>query len=184
MARQVKGLDVRSTVTVLRNMRKTVPLPPLEPAATELMESRILASSWYPFEPFRELTATLHRMLFQETDQGAIEMGRLVARQALEGVHAPFVAHKNLQRVLDSLGTLWKSHYDFGEVVGRALGETADVWVLGYRDAPRWHALLIAGWTTEALRLAGAENVDFELRSGPWDNQDLDIEFGIHWTAG
>lgn len=184
MDRQVKGVDVRSTVAALRSVRKSTTLPPMGERACELLEHRILPSSWYPFEPFLELTGVLHRVVFQSSDEGAAEMGRLVAQQSLGSVHAAFVSHHEIGRVLQSLSLLWRAHYNFGDISSRVEDGVAYVTVSGYSDAPRWHGHLIAGWITEALVLTGAQGLDFELLAGPWDESGSDIELVVRWKSG
>jgi hypothetical protein len=150
--------------------------------AVELLEHRILASTWYPFEPFLDLTRALHEVLFGGSDEGAVEMGRQVARQTLEGVYAAFVSHHQVGRVLRSLGSVWQAHYNFGELTSTLEDSQAQVRVSGYTDAPRWHGQLISGWIAEALVLAGARGLEFDLKTGPWQESGAAIEIGLRWT--
>jgi uncharacterized protein (TIGR02265 family) len=174
----VKGIDVLQAVKSLRAMTAR---PALGPAAATLVKQRILPSSWYPMEPFREVLGTLHRVRFGGTDESALEMGRDGARTTLSGEQAAYVSHGEPKRTLQAFERIWRSHYDFGRVETAQTEEEARFLLHGYADVPRWHGLIIIGWFLGALEMSGARHSRHQLESAPWTDAEAPLKALLSW---
>lgn len=180
MARRVKGIDVLQAVKGLRAMSAR---PALGPDATALVKQRILPSSWYPMEPFREVLGALHRVRFGATDEAALEMGREGARTTLAGEQAAYVSHGEPKRTLQAFERIWRSHYDFGRVETALTEEAARFLLHGYPDVPRWHGLIIVGWLLGALEMSGAKHSRYQIESAPWTGAEAPLTAVLTWDG-
>lgn len=182
--RRVKGTDVAGPVRLLRKMRQRGEHPALSADAAALVAQRILPASWYPMETFRELLGVVHRQWFDGNDRGALEIGRIGAKETLAGLQAPYVADGDPVRTLAALERIWRAHYDFGRVWTEIEPTAAMFRLAGYPDMPRWHGLIIAGWVVGAIEMAGGRDVRIELRGGPWLAPDEPLAAYVTWVTG
>jgi uncharacterized protein (TIGR02265 family) len=183
VARRVKGTDVAGAVKALRKLRRRGELPELSAAVAALVDQRILPASWYPMETVRDLLAIVHQKWFDGTDDGALAMGRMGARETLAGLQAAYVADGDPVRTLGALERIWRAHYDFGHAETEVDGAGALFRLSGYPDMPRWHGFIIAGWVMAAIEMAGAKDVRVAVRGGPWVDAAAPFVAAVTWQA-
>jgi len=174
--RHAKGVNLTELVKVLKIHRRQKPLPPLSPAAEELLATRILASEWYPHEAFLELLRCTHEEILDGSEGQALQMGILGGHVALEGPHRAFVRPGDPGASMLALRHVWRSYFDFGELTSEldpdgdltGDGQAVRFVLTGYPDIPSVHAHMLAGWPIAAGQIAGAADPRCEMLEKPW----------------
>lgn len=165
--RRAKGVNLIELVKLLRIEHRAGNLGELSPEDAELLDERILVSSWYPIEQFWRVLELAHDRVLGRSETKTIELGRLGARRVMSGVHSAFVQHDDLARGIKSFERGWDNYFDFGSVDCRLDAEGVRIVILGYPDMPRCHALTTLGWYQVALEMLGFEASRATIASGP-----------------
>jgi hypothetical protein len=167
--RHVRGASVIEVVKILRKIRKAGPLPSLSGAAQELLDTQILFSQWYPFEPFEELLKIVYVLVFKRSEQYALEMSIKTGTKQFQGPHKGFISKGDPQNSVLALRRTWPIHYDFGELNTAAESDHSVVLTLtGFNDITPVQAMTNTGFAVAAARLAGARNASGEVFEKPW----------------
>lgn len=167
--RHARGASVIDVVRTLRKIRKAGPLPSLSRAAQDLLDTQILVSQWYPFEPFEELLKIVFALVFKRSEQFALEMGIEAGIKQFRGPHKAFITKDDPKSSVLALRNTWQVHYDFGELNTAAESDHAVVLTLtGFNDITPVHAMTNAGFAVAVARLAGSRNASGEVFERPW----------------
>jgi hypothetical protein len=157
-APKTKGAHVLNAVKVLRSQRERA-LTLLPSHLHKYLEHRILPSSWYPLEEHIGLLQAVVKMMPAGPDVW-FTMGRGTAQMDLAGIYRHFLRVGDPQLSLGSMGGLWRSAHDSGEVVITPDGPCAAIMtVRDFNLRSRDFCKLISGYLAEVATLAGGQQV-------------------------
>ena len=90
--RRAKGINLIAFVRMLKGLRKRRPIGLLSDATEAVLGDRVLISSWYSFDVYRELMNVVTREILHGSDASALEMGIMGGREAFSDYHRQYVA--------------------------------------------------------------------------------------------
>jgi hypothetical protein len=137
---KTKGAHVRNAVKVLRSNRAQA-LALLPARLHRYLEEQILPSTWYPLEDHLELLRAIAKSMPGVADPWLI-MGRGTAQMDMAGVYRHMVRADSPELTLQSLGAIWRSAHDTGEVVVTL-------------DGARCALVTLRGFVAPAMELCG-----------------------------
>jgi hypothetical protein len=152
---KAKGTVVVGLVRALRK-NKDRARQILPPNLQHYLEERIVVASWYPLEDYIALLRAVGKATGKATSEAYIEMGRVAARDHMEGTYSRLRKTVNRQAAF----TLLTSMYDTGEmkvlerVPGRALLEWA-----GFALPTREVCDTFTGYQAQRMEAQGFEEV-------------------------
>ena len=154
MAR-AKGTVVVGLVRALRKDKeraKTV----LPVNLVHYLQERIVVASWYPLEDYIALLRAVGKMSGRPTTETYIEMGRVAARDHMDGTYSRLKKTVNRQAAF----TLLTSMYDTGEmkVLERAPGHALLEWN-GFAQPAREVCDTFTGYQAQRMESQGFEEV-------------------------
>jgi hypothetical protein len=156
---KVKGSNVLLAVKMLRADRQRA-LALLPPRLHRYLDQRILVSTWYPEEDLLELSRAVSLMM-PGSPEPWMTMGRSTARADLSTLYRHMVRAGDLTGTLGSIGSLWRTYHDTGELnvtvdePGRATACLRD-----YGGAAREMCRVVGGYVAEVAVMAGAREVN------------------------
>ncbi len=163
MAR-IKGTAMLNAVKFLRANFKQQALQLLPPAMHKYLETRILASNWYPEEENLALIRVLARLLAENVkdvgDDVYAFMGRFVARADFSSFYANLIRPGEPEETLRRAPIAWRMYHDTGSFQvsvqgpGRARLELSDY---GLPSAEM--CSLLRGFHEQMIAMAGAQEV-------------------------
>ncbi|MDB4984997.1 MAG: hypothetical protein JWN04_175 [Myxococcaceae bacterium] len=168
-SRHVKGSNVIDLVKFVKTLQKRGPLPPLSPAAEQLLEARLLNSTWYAFEPFVELLQVVDKLVLRSDEGRAMEMGVVGGTVALQGPAKLYLQPNDPRATVVAMRHAWRARHDFADLVASMDGDRAVRFTLSdYPDISMVHALTTAGWGIAAARAAGSTLASLDVLERPW----------------
>lgn len=154
MAR-AKGTVVVGLVRALRK-HKDKAREVLPPKLAHYLEERIVVASWYPLEDYIALLRAVGKTMGKTTTADYIEMGRVSAKEHMEGTYSRLNKTTNRQAAF----TLLTSMYDTGEmkVLERAPGRALLEWS-GFALPTREVCDTFTGYQLQRMENQGFEEV-------------------------
>jgi hypothetical protein len=114
MAR-IKGSAMGGAVRALAN-RRDLAEPILATPLLRYLDESVSPSAWYPEEDLVALIRALLRLIPGSRDQVLETMGRISAREHLEGTYAHLIEGGELRNLGIRASTLWSAMHDTGEM--------------------------------------------------------------------
>ncbi len=166
---KARGVMMIGMLQAVKNALQSGVELPIDAADREWLAKRLILSGWYSFERFVWLAELVHRHLRDGSDEVAIEMGRIAARQHLgRGVHQSFIYEGKVRRTLRAVRNMWTRYLDFGKAeVTFVEPDHAQLRVTGYEFMPRVHELILVGWCEVVVELAGGTVLGTEVTRAP-----------------
>lgn len=120
------------------------------------LDERISVSAWYPEEDLVSLVRAMVRLIPGDRDEVLEEMGRITARQHLEGTYGHLIRGGDLRNLGIRGFALWGAMHDSGEmaVIEEAPGRVR-LALSGYGHPSEELCGISRGYILEVLRLNG-----------------------------
>ncbi len=99
-------------------------------------------------------------------------MGHDAGDVAAQGPQRRLLKAGDPTRTLESLPVYWDLSYNFANASVTREQHFYRIDINDYPDISRVHALLHLGFTTQIVTLVGAEDVDCQVVSAPWEGAD------------
>ena len=152
---KAKGTVIIGLVKALRrNKEKAREILPAK--LLHYLDERIVVASWYPVEDYVVLLRAVGKIAPSPNGDTFIEMGRISARDHMEGTYSRLKKSVNRQAAF----TLLTSMYDSGEmkVLERAPGHALLEWV-GFALPTREVCETFTGYQAQRMEMQGFEDV-------------------------
>jgi hypothetical protein len=152
---RAKGTVVVGLVRALRkNKERARELLPNH--LLKYLDERIVVASWYPLDDYITLLRTVGKVIGKGTTETYIEMGRVAAKDHMEGTYSRLKKSVNRQAAF----TLLSSMYDTGEmrVVERAPGRALLEWA-NFAQPTREVCETFTGYQMQRMEAQGFEEV-------------------------
>jgi len=177
----IKGSALIGLVKLARTMRKE--FANALPADTlALVETRIMAGSWYPTRHHQNLLLAADRVLGNGDLKSCRQMGRIAARESLTTVYKTYVTPGDVQASLHHFADFWPLFHDTGACTWE---DPAPGYVrlritdFGLPNRPLCAAHL--GWLDELVELAGGRGTatDEECQAAGAEA----CVYGVRWSS-
>jgi hypothetical protein len=153
---KAKGTTLISSVKFLRQHRDAARAL-LPEALHRYLEERVIPTSWYPETDLLELIRATARLVPGAGADVFETMGRITAREHLEGTYAHLVDGKGDPLSIPSRAfALWASQHDSGRITALLEGpDRVRIDVVDFAIPSREMCAVVGGYVVETLRLAG-----------------------------
>lgn len=162
---------------VHERMVASLPTPLREAVQT----GRLLASSWYPSEWYRELWQAIRRVTGKDAAHNR-QLGKECIRRDMNTVYRVALKALSPETVFSVLPRLWGNYYNTGSlhIVEKGSGFVRAEWrgCTGF-DRNMWEE--VAGSSEGLLEMAGAKSPQVRFKSGGGDG-DVDSDVHATWT--
>lgn len=182
---QVKGSAVEAIIKFVQNKfndKYNDWINTLSGEAKEVVNEKILASSWYPIETAMiEPTRKICEMFYEGDMKGAWEIGRYAADIALTGIFKLLVKVGNPRFMIMRAGGIISSYYRPGDVKVVELRQNAiAVYLSNFPQSSPVIENRIGGWIERALEINGCLNVHIKITQSSTRGSDV-IEIVAAW---
>ena len=162
--RKAKGVLLVDHVRMIRSAKDPRLLDPLPREDREIIASRVMASSWYPYETYVRTLDVIFREIGGSNPEVARDMGRFMASRLLAGPYSMYVKVGDPQSTLLGFQIIWKNFFNFGTVrlapdastppdAGRRVfNGTID----GFPDMSKPLCFIVQGFLDKTLEMCGA----------------------------
>ncbi len=183
--KKTKGVVVVGLVNALQQWKRTANVarvPGLEPQDDVLMDSRVLASSWYPHNQYLRVLRACWQTICGEDPFRFDDFIRAGAKRVYAGAQRPLIREGDPGKTASSIRLLWKSCHNFATPGARVEPGHALVAFDDYEDATEFEATVNLLWIATALEQSGAVDVVSSVAEAPWtDHPRLVLEF--RWST-
>ena len=162
----VKGSAVTARLRYVKERHQSTGyiklLNALTPAHRNLIEGRILAHAWVPYDLFIDVNVQCDKLFGKGDLQLCYELGRFAADVNLPTLYRLFYKIGTPMFILRQASRLWGLHYDSGTM--EAIDESHGVRLI-MRDLARphrAHCISVLGWASKSIELSGATIVQAE----------------------
>jgi uncharacterized protein (TIGR02265 family) len=148
----------------------------------EIINQKILASIWYPFETYKHCITAIYEVYAKKNPEVAREWGRQVGHTAMTTIYAAYITGRDPMYFLDKYEMIHKKFYDFGKIDVVVEGKTQVLYKMSEFDSecvPLFY--IIQGWLERGVELCGAKNVKIEFLTKSWERHP-DTTFRISWS--
>jgi hypothetical protein len=131
----------------------------LAPATRALVDERILASRWYPFDAFIDICEVIDRQLGKGDLELCHDLGRFGCDANLPTLYKIFFRMADVTYIVRRAAAAWRVNYDDGSMT--VVDEQPNLVTMRMEvPAPhRAHCLSVRGWIVRAGELSGAKEV-------------------------
>jgi hypothetical protein len=180
LAALAKGSHLVDLVKWARAQRSAFE-PFLPPETRAFLDTRILVGSWYPEIHLSHLLAATDQVHGKGNLAFCWNLGRMSAKNQLQGTYRTTVAAGDPLRTLSLLPTLWPLHHNTGSLSLHTVAKQHVRFVLtgfGYPNRP--HCVSLCGWFEGAVIEAGGQAHVVEEGCRVSGNEAC--IYGIRWT--
>ncbi|NOZ85522.1 MAG: hypothetical protein GXP49_04540 [Deltaproteobacteria bacterium] len=189
---KVKGITILGLVKLVKKKASSEEMASvidnLDPADREVLQDRILVSSWYPYRVFNNLLESIDKVLGNGDGKLAYEIGRMSAERDLTTVYRSILSFLSTGFVTKKAFAAWKNYYSSGELelIQDARDEqdrgrrVMKVRMKEFRTLSTFHCMNIVGWCEKFVELLGVSDVSVEETSCIHKGGDH-CEFLLSW---
>jgi hypothetical protein len=161
--RRAKGVIIAQHVRIIRKAKDERLLEGLTPEQRQAVASRILPSSWYPYDLYAATLDVIYQKMAGGQPEAARNMGQFVAALTLQGHYSMFLKAGHPHETLRLFPAIWHNFFDFGKAAYRMPEAErdapppnfAETELSGFRDISRPLCLIMQGFLEKAVELAG-----------------------------
>jgi hypothetical protein len=162
-ARKAKGIIIAQHVRILRKAKNERLLQGLSPEHRQMLASRILPSSWYPYDFYAATLDIIYRRIAGGEPESARNMGQFVATLTLQEQYSLFLKAGNPAETLRLFPSIWHNFFNFGKTACRMPDGASDAEspksvvmdLSEFPDIPRALCLIMQGFLEKTVELAG-----------------------------
>jgi hypothetical protein len=152
-------------------------LAQLEVPTRAMIVDQLLPSVLYPYSRYAELLVATKAVLGDAYERLAFDHGRYAAEMLLGGVYRLTLKVGNVERTLHALAHGWRVYFDTGVIEIREAQPSRYVFLIKDATYHPLHPPISAGYVQRACELAGAAQVDVDVRGAP-----PEVEMVIAWS--
>ena len=193
---KVKGITILGLVKLLKkrtdqeDMQRV--LDDLGETDRQVLDERILVSSWYPYRVFHNLLESMDRVLGNGDGKMAYEIGRLAAERDLTTIYRSILSFLSTGFITKKALAAWRNYYSSGglELVQDETEKTEtgtkrimSFKLSDFRTMSQVHCMNILGWCEKFVELLGATDIEVEETSCIHKGGDY-CEFRLSWKDG
>ncbi|MFX1390454.1 MAG: hypothetical protein ACFE9Z_10355 [Promethearchaeota archaeon] len=183
--RKVKGTMV---ITIIKSIKanktkKNEYNNILSEEAKEFLNQRILSSSWYPFEVYKECFDALCLVEGKNNPTMLTKWGQDEAEPWLKTIYAATIVKGDPQTAAEKFARFHKIVFNFGKIVPEFISDTEIHF--SYKDfIPEWENFyhLAAGWVQKFIELSIDKKVDFHYLTKSWKGEG-ETKIRISWFS-
>jgi hypothetical protein len=172
-SRKAKGTLLLQHVKTIRKAKDERLLEGLPPEDRRIITSRILPSSWYPYEVYARTLQIVYEHFFEGKPEGAINMGKFMAVFLLQGHYSLYLKAGDPAATLRAFRTIWQNFFSFGRTLFEATEKLGDedasnriaMGLEAFPDIPRPLCLIVQGLLLKSVELAGGEDPTLQEES-------------------
>jgi hypothetical protein len=161
-----KGTDVVSLRKIFQGRGQTAEGEFLAQLSPELKKyyQTVMHATWSSVEQQTELYEIAARVLFPNTQDALVQLGRAVAGITFNSVYRFFLKIPTVGFVVSHAPSIWHKYYDTGEAVIENLTKTScDLIVKDFPSLPRSMRELTCGHLAVILEIIGVEDIQITL---------------------
>ncbi|MFX1568747.1 MAG: hypothetical protein ACFFCV_10320 [Promethearchaeota archaeon] len=183
--KQVKGTMV---ITIVKSIKANINKREeynklLSEKAKNFLQNRILSSTWYPFEEYRECFDTL---CFIEAKNNPIELnkwGHLEANRWLTTIYQATVVKGDPQLAVKKYSRFHEMVFNFGKIVSEIISDTEiDLTYLDFiKDWENFYHIAV-GWAQTYIELSIDRKIDFRFLKKSWKGEGW-TKVRLSWSS-
>ena len=162
--RKAKGVLLVDHVRMIRGAKNPRLLETLPPEDLEIVASRVMSSSWYPYDTYVRTLDVIFREISGSDPEVARDMGRFMASHLLAGPYMMYVKAGDPESTLRGFQVIWKNFFNFGAVrlslddsTAPASGRRGFFGVVEeFPDLPKALCYIVQGFLDKTLEMCGA----------------------------
>lgn len=167
--RKVKGMLLVPWVKVVRSDKTGMFDKWLDDSDRKIISARVLPSSWYPFETYRHIFDAVSTIFARGDEKIIHDWGQQVATEMLTGTYRIIIVPNSPMESMKKCMFMGSIFFDPGETEMKVTGEKSfEIHCIDYPADFKNLYLLLRGWYTRLLILAGAQNIENEITAKSW----------------
>ncbi len=148
----------------------------------QILSSRILPSSWYPYETFKNCFGAVVKVLAKDDMETVRQWGRIYGEAIITSVYKGVVKEGQPMESLDKYRTYVRNMFDFGEFEGERISDNETLLrIKGFDPDFKPIYYMMAGWIERSLELCGAKNIECVFQEKAWEG-DPETSIKCTWT--
>jgi hypothetical protein len=181
LERFVKGTMVLDIVKTIHGFQDKPWDQYLSREAQDLLQQRILASAWYPYEPVINCLNAVYRLIGGNNPENARAWGRINGQQLFETAYKNLLMPGDPMESMKKLNILSATFFKGFVHASKELGPR-HFEVQTFDDDPRTEAIyyLIQGWIDVLVENAGGKNAKVLIIQKHWEGNESTI-IDIRW---
>lgn len=182
----IKGIGVKSVAEFVKikfpeRYQEWISLLP--DASKTIFTNPIYVSNWYSIQDALVVPTQIIASAFygNNIEQAALEAGRFSAEIALKGVYRIFLKVASPNFIINRATIVSASYYSSSNfIVVENLSKRAVFRIADFEGIDKIIEFRIKGWVEKAIAMAGAKNVQIDIKKSLTKNDDCS-EFWISW---
>ena len=181
--RSVKGILLKIFIKSIRANKSGVYDNMITEEDKRIVNQRILDSSWYPYETFKNCFTAVFKVEAKENLNTVIKWGYNYGKQTLERIYKEPMKRADLKSAVDAYNLLFKSWFDFGTQYGELLSDTEVNIVIEDFDRDFIIFYYVAmGWMQSFLEVYLGKKVVTKFLEKSWEGSDKTV-FNVTWKS-
>lgn len=182
----IKGIAVVSTPKFVKKKfasRYEEWINSLPKTSRDILENQILLSNWYPIKDAIVIpTKKICELFYNNSLEGAKEVGRFSAEEALKGIYKVFIKIATPSFLASRATQVFSTYYRPIQInVVKTESNSSIIRITHFPEPDRITFLRISGWLEGALFVMGFKNANAEITKS-LENGDEYTEFFITWS--
>jgi len=181
--KKVKGTILIDMVRMIRGNRDKDWDKYLTPEDWEIINGRVLPSSWYPFESYQRCGLAV----FQNIAEGDLDLarlrGKIRGKELFEDVYRNVLESGDPQTALGTFVKMYKNLFNFSTITYEKAGDKHALLKHDYDpDDPGNvpYCYILMGHLEQLVEMTGGKNVKIELSTKQWEGDPV-TTFDIRW---
>jgi len=181
LERFVKGTMVLDIVKTIRGFHDKPWDQYLSREAQELLQQRILASAWYPYEPVINCLNAIYLLIGGNNPKNARAWGRINGKQVFETVYKTLMVPGDTTESLKKLSIIVNVFFKGSSYESKEI-EPRHFQVQIFDNDPRTEAIyyLVQGWIDVIIEITGGKNAKVLFAQKHWEGNEFTI-IDIRW---
>lgn len=173
--KQVKGSMFRDVVRAIKAMNKEGHFDNLLSEETKnYLSQRILSSSWYPLEAYKDGLNALFKVVAKNNENVVVKWGRDFCDVTMKSIYKQIIADGDIKRAMERYKRFHNMIFNFGEFTYDFISDNEIM--LYYKDHEsdfKVYFYLIKGWNERFLELCTNKKVKSMFLKKTWTGDEL-----------
>jgi len=178
---KVKGTILIDFVKTIKADKSGTYDPFLTDEDRKIIDERLLASAWYPYDTFKHCMQAAVHILAKDNMDTVHQWGRMYGEAIVTGVYKGMIKEGRPMESLQKYNSSVRNLFDFGELRVEPKGDNqATMKIRGFDPdfEPQFH--MIAGWIERSLELCGAKDIECRFEEKSWEGGD-ETSLALSW---
>ncbi len=155
--------------------------PLLSDKAKAIMENRVLASNWYPFDAYKECFQAVCKVNAQSNPGVMHQFGRQAGEETMKSIYRTVFSKSDAEGVMESFRVIGKTVYDAVTIESEMLADNSlRITIKDFDpDFKEWY-LVGLGWIERTLELVMEKDVQSAIIDKSWEGSPATV-FQMSW---